>query len=231
MPDQSVGNVGYLTYEQFRRFEWAVNDGVKLASWWRVVGYTTAGETAERVQSSFGHPLNLPPAWLAADEVTRLLNELNQWGELEDVANDIHGQYLAMLLTREVETAKARWPVEDRKRKVRYMRCQSCNRISLRYHPPRFDRDDIVVQCSEADCRAYMSEKMFGFAAALIEQENRLRADRDRKRRLGDDDGSDGADGKVETHDLQVGSGWEGDDDAADAGSLVVPTGSAQGGG
>lgn len=225
MPDHVEGNVGYLTHDQFIQLQWAFNDAIKHVRWWRVAGYTTSGETDVRVQRSYDHPLGLPPAWQAAEEVTRLMNELNAYHELEDAANDLFGHYLCINLIREVQTATARWPLEDRKRKVKYMRCQACHRLSLRYHPPRWDGDATVVQCNEADCHAYMDEAMFAFAAELILHENKLREERDRKRGLGDDVRGDGTHGAPEDSDLQVGGGRESADDATNEVSVAVPSG------
>lgn len=183
MPDSTNENVGYLTVKQFDRLQWAVNDAAKLVPWWRVAGYVRSDD-ADGVRSpSFGHPLGIPPTWLAAEEVNRLLVLLNRWPELSDAANDWEGAVLALAFTREVERAKKLWPFEDRPHRVRFVGCQSCDAPMLRYLPPRRAGDGIVVKCSV--CGAVMDENMFAFAVRLIEGEHERRRLDDVARRAG----------------------------------------------
>lgn len=199
MPDQNDGYVGYLTADMFSRFEWAVHNSRRLVPWLRVAGYIRGGDTDELKHRSTDRPLGLPPTWIAAEEITRLLGEINRWAELEDVANDMQGQFFAELLTREVETAGARWPFEDKPHRVKYMRCQACDQMTLRYLPPRDAGDTVLVKCSDRACGAVMDEHMFKLATALIESENELR-------RLGDRKSGRGVGGEVEADDLPVGA-------------------------
>lgn len=212
------GNVGYLTAEQFARFRWAVHDSRKLVLWLRIAGYVRGGEADVRVQTSSERPLGLPPTWIAAEDIVRLLHELNQWGELEDAAGDEYGATVAWQFTRDVETAGARWPWKDRPHRVKYMRCQACNRMSLRYEPPRSAGDSIVVRCRERDCLAVLPELMFERVAVMA------RAEHDRRERVGrvGKRASGGGDvGEVEVDDLSVGGGWSGGDDASDEGAVA----------
>lgn len=197
MPDQTEDGIGYLTWDEFERFRRAVDETRRLIPWLRVAGYIRSGDHDELKHRSTDRPLGLPPTWIAAEEISNLLQEINQWHELEDVA--VHGADFAMQLTKEVETARGRWPYEERSHKIQYMRCQACNMFTLRYHPPRTADERITVKCSTKTCRAVMDEDMFSFAAALIESENNARRLADRKRR-GDKSAP------VEEDDLQVGA-------------------------
>lgn len=178
--------IGYYTIDQFDRLRNAVNTARTLVPWLRVAGYIR-GQQGERVHSSRDGHIGIPPTWLAAEEISRLLGELNQWKELHDVVNDEHGAWLGWEFVRETETANARWPIEDRPHRVQQMRCDKCQALTLRYHPPRHAEDRIIVRCSDKTCRAVMDEAMFAFATHVIEQENhereKQRLDQARRRR------------------------------------------------
>jgi hypothetical protein len=192
MDDDSVG---YLTWEQFERFRRAVHDSRKLIPWLRVAGYIRGGDSDELRHRSADHPLGLPPTWVAAEEISNLLQEINQWPELEDVA--LYGYEFAFTLTREVETAAARWPYEDKPHRVQYMECQTCFRVSLKWRPPRGAEDKVIVKCSHPECGAVMDEALFAFAAHIIET-------REHERRLGDRKSGRGEVRGDKADDLQV---------------------------
>lgn len=214
LPDEGIG---YLTYEQFDRFRWAVDDAAKLVPWLRVAGYVVSGEVDVRIQSSSGRPLGLPPTWLAAEEISQLLSELNQWPELEDAAK--YGAEIAWQFTREVETAKARWPFEDRARPVRHMRCQACDQLTLRYNPPEKAGEQIILRCRDRACGAVMDEAMFGFATKIILHENEMaekrRREAERARRLGNNRRGRGNGQQVEADGVPVGLRRSNSDDEA----------------
>lgn len=188
-------SVGYLDYSMFNRLGWAVHHSAEIVPWLRVAGYIRGGDNL-RIQTSSSHPLGLPPTWLAAEEISRLLGELNRWPELEDAANDEWGAELCVLLVREVETARRKWPLEDRPHQVQFIRCPRCRTLSLRYSPPRFEGDRIVVRCFVDGTD--LDEDGFSYQAKLVEEEN--------ARRLGDCGGGSGTGGSVETDDLPVGA-------------------------
>lgn len=201
LTNDAHANVGYLTWEQWDRFTRAVHTTRTLVPWLRVAGYIRSGETTERVHASREGHIGLPPTWIAAEEITRLLQEINQWPDLEDAANDEYGAWVAWEFTRETETANARWPIADRAHRIRVMRCTACDALTLRYHPPRYDGDRVVVRCSDRSCGAYLDEDMFARAVVLIESENKERE----QRRLDQARRSRGRDRKIPENDLQVG--------------------------
>lgn len=162
-------NVGYMTYDEFNRFRRAVNYSGRLVAWLRVAGYIKSGDPDEIRGNSVEPPLGIPPTWLAAEEITQLSQELNRWTELEDIAADDGGFELALIFTREVETAAHKWPFEDRTHKVQFVRCPSCQVIALRYEPPRSEGDSIAVKCNE--CHHFVSEDEFSKLTALIAME------------------------------------------------------------
>lgn len=161
-------NVGYLTWEEWRRFRIAVDKSLIIVPWFRVAGYIKSDINEIRSPSS-SHPLGIPPTWLAAEEITRWSKELQYWADLEDVANDVDGKDIAMTFTREVETALARWPVEDKPHKVRYLRCQECAGETIKYDPPQFDGDEIHIACTE--CGHHLTEDEFKTLVTLVTEE------------------------------------------------------------
>lgn len=201
-------NVGYMTYDEFARFRRSVHYSLKLVPWLRVAGYIKAGEPDEIRGNSVEPPLGIPPTWLAAEEITQLSHELNRWADLEDVAADDGGFELALVFTREVETAAAKWPFEDRAHRVQFVRCPSCQMVGLRYEPPTFAGESIAVKCRE--CRHYVSEEEFARLTALIAAEFAEAKERTRERRLGNRRAGHDNDRKNAADDLQVGSLGEG---------------------
>lgn len=169
-------DVGYMTWRDFEALQWAVNESRRLVPWLYQAGFIRTGEDVTVQTSATGY-MNLAPTWLAAEEISRLLNELNQFPELEDAANDKFGQYLATQLTREVQTASYRWPYEERTHKVARLRCAGCERLSLVYRPPRFEGDAIRVDCG---CGYVLCEDEFTFACELLALE-----EQERQKKLG----------------------------------------------
>lgn len=186
-------DVGFLTWNEWERFTRAVHESRRLVPWLRVAGYLRGGDADELRHRTSDRPLGLPPTWIAAEEISNLLIEINQFRELEDVA--LRAPEFAVALTREVETAAARWPYEDRPHRVQFVRCHECHRMALRMLPPR---DGVVeIRCSE--CRAVMDEATFAYTVYLMEAE-------ERERRLGDRGGGGGKGREVEADDLSVGA-------------------------
>lgn len=218
--DPNAGGVGYLTWAEFDRFRNAVDNARQYVPWLRVAGYIKIGADPDEWFNKTSHrvnmPLGLPPAWLAAEEITSLLGEINQWPDLEDVAKK--GSEFALLLTREVETAMARWPMSDRAHAVKFFRCQACNQMTLRYYPPRFVGEaliDSVVKCTDKTCRAIVDETMFTRMAVIAEMEEKEK--RERVKRLASGKRSAGESEPESGDDLPVDSAGTGEDVASDA--------------
>lgn len=161
-------NVGYLTWEEFDRFRRAVHKSIPVVPWLRAAGYIK-GEISEVRSPSSSHPLGIPPTWLAAEEISRLSVELRYWPDLEDAANDDYGTMIARQFTREVETALARWPIEDRPHKVRHVRCQECVAEAITYTPPQYGGDDTTIACTE--CGHQITEEQFTLMLTLLRAE------------------------------------------------------------
>lgn len=153
--DPAEGGVGYLTWDEFDRLGRAVKNAHKHVAWWRIAGHIKLGDSEEHRPRSSDPTIPLPATWLAAEEISRLLGELNGWPTLEDAANTLDGQFFATLLIREVETAMAKWPMSDRPHKVRFLRCRACQQQTLKYYPPnrgeRRDADHVFPQMRYQD--------------------------------------------------------------------------------
>lgn len=233
--------IGLLTVVEFDRFTRAVNDARNHVSWWRIAGHIKSGDEDELSVRSSDPTIPLHATWLAAEEITNLLNEINQWATLEDVAK--FGHEFALLITREVETAMHKWPMEDRPHKVRFLRCRSCQLMTLKYYPPRLstpgnalsepvpvnhphtpkghkavtDLIPVTVKCT--NCKAVEDPMNFAIDAALIVEENEIA-----KRRLGDRKRRPRTGEPVEINGVPVGEGWSGADDAPETTAVVVLT-------
>lgn len=245
--DPADGSVGYLTWDQWDRLTRAWVTARKHLPWWWVAGHVRGGDADELRRRSREPALPLPATWLAAHEITRLMQELNRWGELEDAANDVDGAEFALLLVREVETAAARWPLADRSHKVKFFRCPACDQMTLRYLPPNTGERpdapmvdvkwrtgdelrtvrlmDVVVRCTDAACGAVMDHSMFELAVALIWQEQEARSG---KRRLAVGGSGGGEVSEVGEDDSALGEVGSGGPVEAGAGMVLQGGGSGE---
>lgn len=189
--DPDAGGVGYLTWTEYERFTRAVDNAITHTRWWRLAGHIRTGDPDEHRTRSNDPTIPLPATWLAAEEISNLLQEINHWPTLEDVAK--FGHELALMLTREVETAMHKWPMEDRPHKVRHLKCRTCGEPALRYYPPKAAGTDITVKCTS--CKAVEDPQMFEHDILLIRLEaeraktlaDRRRSGRDHRQVIGHD--------------------------------------------
>lgn len=217
--DPHTAGIGYLTWDEWARFTRAVHNARTHVTWWRIAGHIKTSDSDELRTRSSDPTIPLPPTWLAAEEITNLLQEINHWPTLEDVAH--HGPEFAVALTREVETAMHKWPLSDRPHKVQFLRCCTCQQATLKYYPPQptdpgnpdsitvpartpdtpegftavADILDVTVKCT--NCHTVEDSKNFAHDAALIQQENEIAkqrrlGDRGRRRRKSEPDNTDG---------------------------------------
>lgn len=169
-------DVGLLSAKQFQRAHSAYECARALMPWLRVAGYVRLGEEDVRVQTSREPSIGIPPTKLAYLEIERIVSELNRWPELIDATRDLYGQFLLASLVREVQAALSRWPMEDRPRRIRSVRCCSCGQFTLWHRPPSFPGDTTRVKCR---CGFAMTDDEFAEMVSLVEKE-------ERERKLGD---------------------------------------------
>lgn len=222
--DPDAGGVGYLTFDEFDRLGHAVSNARTHVAWWRIAGHIRTGDEDEHRTRSSDPTIPLPATWLAAEEVSRLLGELNRWHTLEQAAGTLDGQFFALLLVREVETSMAKWPMSDRPHKVRFLRCRACQQQTLKYFPPvlhapkdaqmttvavhdrgmfgSIELADVTVKCTNKECRAVEDPAMFERDALLI----KLEAERGGRGRMGDGDRGTGPSEQIADDGVQVGA-------------------------
>lgn len=148
--DPLAGGVGFLTFDEYDRLVRAVGHARTHVAWWRIAGHIRLGDAEEHKPRASDPMIPLPATWLAAEEISNLLLEINTVPTLEDAAKRL--PEIAMTLTREVETAMAKWPMSDRPHKVRYLRCRACQQQTLKYFPPNLS-GPVDAQRVEAQAR------------------------------------------------------------------------------
>lgn len=141
--------VGYLDMRDYNKARWAFEYSRKFLPWLRIAGYVSFTDVDVRVDSSSDGHIGIPATKLAYLEITRLMQELNQWREVEDAAGDDWGAELLKDLGREMSTAVHRWPMEEKPHKITDMRCGGCGMLTLMYRPPRWEEDEIKADCSQ----------------------------------------------------------------------------------
>lgn len=176
--------VGYLDMRDYNRARWAWEQSHPAApfmQWLRVAGYVSfADADAAHVQSSSDGHIGIPATKLAWEEITRIAAELyQQFGELDKAAGDKFGASLLLDLGREVSTAVHRWPMEERPHRVEVMRCGGCGMLTLTYRPPRWEGDNVRVDCP---CGYVLEDAGFAWAVTMIEKEEHERREAARKR-------------------------------------------------
>lgn len=55
--------------------------------------------------------------------------------------------------------ALARWPREERSRRIPGAPCPTCDRLTLIYHPPTVAGADVTVQCEHTECGVILGER------------------------------------------------------------------------
>lgn len=164
--------VGYVDAKDWARSQWANGYSLKFLPWLRIAGYVSFEVENIRVDSSGGASIGIPATKLSYMEIARILGVLNQWADLEAAAHDKEGQFFVVLLGSEMATAVARWPMEDKPHKVSALRCGGCQQLTLTYRPPRWEGDQIRVDCM---CGYTLDDESFAWAIDLIEKEERER--------------------------------------------------------
>lgn len=163
------GRVGYLEQRDWNRARWAYEYANKFLPWLDMAGYVSFDADVGTVDTSASAGLGIPATSLMADEIRRLIREIDRWPYLETAARDIFGASLMLDLGREMTTAVHRWPMEDKPRKIRELICGECEQMSLVLKPPRFEGDDTIVKC---DCGYTMTQEEFEQLVEMFERED-----------------------------------------------------------
>lgn len=181
--DLAAEGVGYLEMRDYNRARWAweqSHPASPFMAWLKIAGYVSFTAEDVRVQSSSEGHIGIPATKLAHDEIQRIAGELyRQFGELDKAAHDKFGASLLIDLGREVSTAAARWPMEDKPHKVEAMRCGGCGMLTLTYRPPRWEGDNVRVDCP---CGYVLEDDGFAWAVTMIEKEEHERRLGERRR-------------------------------------------------
>ena len=163
------GRVGYLEQRDWNRARWAYEYANKFLPWLDMAGYVSFDADVGTVDTSASVGLGIPATSLMADEIRRLIREIDRWPYLETAARDIFGASLMLDLGREMTTAVHRWPMEDKPRKIRELICGECEQMSLVLKPPRFEGDDTIVKC---ECGYTMTQEEFEQLVEMFEKED-----------------------------------------------------------
>lgn len=175
--------VGYLEIRYYKRARWAweqSHPAHPFMRWLKIAGYVSFAPEDVRVQSSGGGHIGIPATKLAYDEILRLSGELNKWAGVDEAARDQFGAFLLTMLGEEVSTAAHRWPMEDKPHKVEAMRCGGCGMLTLTYRPPRWEGDQIRVDCP---CGYVLEDDGFAWAVEMIEKEEHERRSAEKRRK------------------------------------------------
>ncbi len=147
MNDHPEGVVGYLEMWEYNRFVWEWEQAGKIIAWLRSAGEIKGTQEDVRVSSSTDPATPLAATWLAADEINSHCVALNRFHTEQAAAKDEIGQYHAVELGRLVASAERRWPRVDKPRRITFMTCGGCDKLTLAYRPPRYPGDEIVISC------------------------------------------------------------------------------------
>jgi hypothetical protein len=74
-----------------------------------------------------------------------------------------HGAEQAVRYVDAVQTALHAFPLEQKPRRIRHVRCRVCGHESLRWKPPLEHLDPIVIQCSNLACGALWDPQMVDY--------------------------------------------------------------------
>ena len=169
------GRVGYLEQRDWNKARWAYDYADKFLPWLDVAGYVSFDADVGTVDTSASAGLGIPATSLMADEIRRLIREIDRWPYLETAARDIFGASLMLDLGREMTTAVHRWPMEDKPRQIQELMCGECEQFTLTVRPPRWEGDHSIVTCT---CGYRMTMEEFEQLVDMFKKE-----DDDRKRK------------------------------------------------
>lgn len=102
--------------------------------------------------------------------VTRLLVEYVVDAQPRLLAK-FHAAGEAVRFVRQMQTALAHYPLEEKARPVRYVRCRTCDQQSLRWRPPLEFEDAITIECSNPNCGNVWDPAMVQFDLRVMAQE------------------------------------------------------------
>lgn len=168
------GRVGYLEQRDWNRARWAYEYANKFLPWLDMAGYVSFDADVGTVDTSASAGLGIPATSLMADEIRRLIREIDRWPYLETAARDIFGASLMLDLGREMTTAVHRWPMEDKPRKIVDLRCGGCGQLTLIYRPPRWEGDDLKADCSER-CGFELVGEELALSIEMVLEEEKVR--------------------------------------------------------
>ena len=143
---------GFLCQRCYERVEYA------LAGWHRFARALEGVERAVTVDNAGitgtmnGH-IPLPGTLLALDECRRLLASLPDGPRgLEVWVSSPEGARDAIMFAHAADRAYRTHEIEEREAPLRRVRCPSCERLTLVRRPPQFEREPVVVRCSNRAC-------------------------------------------------------------------------------
>lgn len=169
--------VGYLEMRDYNKARWAYelsHPASPFMQWLRTAGNVSFAVEDIRVDSSTVPSIPIPATKLAHDEIARISLELNKWPGVEEAANDKFGASLLIDLGREVATAAHRWPMEDKPRRIVYLRCGGCGLLTLVYRPPRWAGDELKADCSNR-CGFELVGEELALSIAMVLEEEKVR--------------------------------------------------------
>ncbi|CAN5422116.1 hypothetical protein BH09ACT9_BH09ACT9_00350 [soil metagenome] len=97
----------------------------------------------------------------------------------------VDGAIAAVRFVAAVQTAKARYQFDIEPQKVHFIRCRSCQQMTLNRKPPLDYLDPIVIECSNDSCKALWDPRLVDFDLKLLRTEvQQAVEDRARRERI-----------------------------------------------
>ncbi len=87
-----------------------------------------------------------------------------------DVVSRTMGAMSAVYFYRAVQRALARFPLEEKSRPVKYIRCRTCQQHTLRWMPPLDFEEPVVIQCSNLTCGALWDPAMLEWDMKVLRE-------------------------------------------------------------
>lgn len=96
----------------------------------------------------------------------------------EDIVARAGGAEAAIRFFRHIQTALARYPIEEAPVKIPYLRCRNCKKFTMRTRPPLEHEEPLMYLCENPGCGAEYDPQMKEFDLRLyrVEIEDTMRA-------------------------------------------------------
>ncbi|WP_147305440.1 hypothetical protein [Subtercola boreus] len=116
--------------------------------------------------NGFNPEANIEAVWFVTEMLTKYVQ-----ASLPNLIAKVEGAIRSVEYIAKVQTAMARFPFDEAPQRVHYVRCRTCQHMTLNRRPPLEYNGPVVVECSNEDCKALWDPRLIDFDLQLLRVE------------------------------------------------------------